>query len=483
MGASAIVTHSPSNSPDARRGRPLPRPAIRRGVRPRSSSLMRHTRLTGAAARAARASSRSRVSSWGPCRGDAHPPPADHLGAVDHPFHSTGVTIVNVVGVVSVTKPSDSRRCSAEEPFAHPQIGQHVSTMRTSHSSSISPLEWPYPEQGLSTGVLHDLRDRTALRGREGYRLCQVPSTASRGQLDALHPPRRVCRLRRMRPVCPVEAIFYGTTPPRSGLSITTSTSTSAKSVRRAVPTGMARSTVTCYRRPPAPERVTSSLGARLPDFPWTRWWTPGPPRRTPTGCVTCRSELRRLSPRQPPQRCRRLPDVGGLQVGTPALRSAIGGLEGGGLPYADGQVTYFPWSAPRSRPRRRFSWAWAPVMWSSSHHRVPDLRGRTDRRCDGRCYRRPRRAVASSASHLINSPANPRRDPGASVVDGWTPPARSGGLATSATGNSAGTQSRVSAHPEVNGGSLQGVIAAHSLSKRSNLAGFRAGFTAGGRH
>jgi succinyldiaminopimelate transaminase len=34
--------------------------------------------------------------------------------------------------------------------------------------------------------------------------------------------------------------------------------------------------------------------------------------------------------------------------------------------------------------------------------------------------------------------------------------------------------------HPEVNGGSLDGVLAVHSLSKRSNLAGYRCAFVAG---
>lgn len=34
--------------------------------------------------------------------------------------------------------------------------------------------------------------------------------------------------------------------------------------------------------------------------------------------------------------------------------------------------------------------------------------------------------------------------------------------------------------HPEVNGGRLDGVLALHSLSKRSNLAGYRAGFVSG---
>ena len=34
--------------------------------------------------------------------------------------------------------------------------------------------------------------------------------------------------------------------------------------------------------------------------------------------------------------------------------------------------------------------------------------------------------------------------------------------------------------HPEINGGSLEGVLAVHSLSKRSNLAGYRCAFVAG---
>lgn len=34
--------------------------------------------------------------------------------------------------------------------------------------------------------------------------------------------------------------------------------------------------------------------------------------------------------------------------------------------------------------------------------------------------------------------------------------------------------------HPDVNGGSLEGILTVHSLSKRSNLAGYRCGFAAG---
>jgi succinyldiaminopimelate transaminase len=36
--------------------------------------------------------------------------------------------------------------------------------------------------------------------------------------------------------------------------------------------------------------------------------------------------------------------------------------------------------------------------------------------------------------------------------------------------------------HPDINGGSLDGLLAVHSLSKRSNLAGYRAAFVAGDR-
>jgi succinyldiaminopimelate transaminase len=37
--------------------------------------------------------------------------------------------------------------------------------------------------------------------------------------------------------------------------------------------------------------------------------------------------------------------------------------------------------------------------------------------------------------------------------------------------------------HPSINGGRHDGLLAVHSLSKRSNLAGYRAGFVAGDRH
>ena len=51
----------------------------------------------------------------------------------------------------------------------------------------------------------------------------------------------------------------------------------------------------------------------------------------------------------------------------------------------------------------------------------------------------------------------------------------------TSATSSSAGTPQPVSVlHPDVCGGSLEGILAVHSLSKRSNLAGYRGGFVAG---
>ena len=52
---------------------------------------------------------------------------------------------------------------------------------------------------------------------------------------------------------------------------------------------------------------------------------------------------------------------------------------------------------------------------------------------------------------------------------------------ATSATSSSRGTAEPWSVlHPDINGGSLDGILAVHSLSKRSNLAGYRDAFVTG---
>jgi succinyldiaminopimelate transaminase len=83
------------------------------------------------------------------------------------------------------------------------------------------------------------------------------------------------------------------------------------------------------------------------------------------------------------------------------------------------------------------------------------------------------------------NSPSNPT-----GAVDSlaetraWVDYARAAGAVLAADecyGEFGWTAEPVSVlHPDANGGSLDGIVAAYSLSKRSNLAGYRAGFAAG---
>ncbi|WP_300078790.1 succinyldiaminopimelate transaminase [Propioniciclava sp.] len=97
-----------------------------------------------------------------------------------------------------------------------------------------------------------------------------------------------------------------------------------------------------------------------------------------------------------------------------------------------------------------------------------------------------PAVAAASGAKLIwINSPANPH---GAILsparMRAWVAAARSIGAVLASDecyGEFAWDAEPVSVlHPEVNGGSLDGLVAAFSLSKRSNVAGYRAGYLAG---
>lgn len=97
-----------------------------------------------------------------------------------------------------------------------------------------------------------------------------------------------------------------------------------------------------------------------------------------------------------------------------------------------------------------------------------------------------PAEAAASGARVMwINSPANPH---GAilspAMLRAWVDAARSVGAVLASDecyGEFAWDVEPVSVlHPDVNGGSLDGIVAAFSLSKRSNVAGYRAGFLAG---
>jgi succinyldiaminopimelate transaminase len=84
-----------------------------------------------------------------------------------------------------------------------------------------------------------------------------------------------------------------------------------------------------------------------------------------------------------------------------------------------------------------------------------------------------------------INSPANPH---GAilppDVLRAWVDACRQVGavLASDECYGEFGWDAEPMSvlHPAVNGGSLEGILAVHSLSKRSNAAGYRAGFVAG---
>jgi succinyldiaminopimelate transaminase len=95
--------------------------------------------------------------------------------------------------------------------------------------------------------------------------------------------------------------------------------------------------------------------------------------------------------------------------------------------------------------------------------------------------------AIAALAPKLvwINSPANPHGATlSADQTRAWIEAARGAGAVLAADecyGEFGWDAEPVSVlDPRVNGGSLDGLLAVHSLSKRSNMAGYRAGFVAG---
>ena len=84
-----------------------------------------------------------------------------------------------------------------------------------------------------------------------------------------------------------------------------------------------------------------------------------------------------------------------------------------------------------------------------------------------------------------INSPANPHGTiMSAAQLADWVRFCRDSGAVLASDecyGEFGWTAEPVSVlHPQVNGGSLDGLLAVHSLSKRSNAAGYRAGFVSG---
>jgi succinyldiaminopimelate transaminase len=96
--------------------------------------------------------------------------------------------------------------------------------------------------------------------------------------------------------------------------------------------------------------------------------------------------------------------------------------------------------------------------------------------------------ADARPALVWINSPANPTgRILDAGALKSWVNWTRERGslLASDECYGEFGWESEPISvlHPSINGGRHSGLLAVHSLSKRSNLAGYRAGFVAGDRN
>lgn len=241
---------------------------------------------------------------------------------------------------------------------------------------------------------------------------------------------------------------------------------------------------------------MTSSLGARLPDFPWDSL---ADARARATAHADGLCDLSVGTPVDPvPQAATTaLSQAAGRWAGyptvwgTPALRSAIRGyLEGrwSSVPLTDRNVLPVVGTKElvAALPLQLGVGPGDVVVIPTTAYPTYEvgglIAGATVVATDD-----PDEAVASRPRLIwINSPANPHGAIlGASEMRGWVDAARSVGAVLASDecyGEFGWDAEPVSVlHPEVNGGSLQGVIAAHSLSKRSNLAGFRAGFIAGG--
>jgi len=240
---------------------------------------------------------------------------------------------------------------------------------------------------------------------------------------------------------------------------------------------------------------VTASLSGRLPDFPWD---TIAAARAMAVAHPDGVCDLSVGTPVDPvPQAAvqalaEAAPQWAGYPTvwGTPTLRSAIRGyLEGrwGSVPLTDENV--LPVVGTKELvahlPLQLGLGAGDRVVIPSTAYPTYEvgalIAGAEPVACDD-----PAEA-ASLAPRLIwiNSPANPHgailsRD----ALRAWVDAARSVGavLASDECYGEFGWDAEPSSvlHPDVNGGSLVGLLAVHSLSKRSNVAGFRAGFVAG---
>ena len=180
------------------------------------------------------------------------------------------------------------------------------------------------------------------------------------------------------------------------------------------------------------------------------------------------------------------------LTAGTAALRAAIAGLDGPGAAAPTGRASGV---LPTIGSKELVAWlptllglgpgdtVVIPAVCYPTYEVGARLAGATvvaDRLAD-------RRSARTAGAADLDQLARPTRPGGCcrpSTCARWsTGPASAARSwpATSATCRSAGTTTPVSVlSPDVCGGDYDGLLAVHSLSKRSNLAGYRAGFVAG---
>ena len=344
-----------------------------------------------------------------------------------------------------------------------------------------------------------DLKDKACIEE------CPVDCIYEGARMLYIHPDECVdCGA--CEPVCPVEAIYYEDDVPEQWSQYTRSTRTSSPSSdpraarpRSARPRTTRRSSRSCRRRPRRLSRLVnraaSAVSASLPEFPWDTLADATALAKSHPGGIVDLSVGTPVDPVAPLIRdalaaASAAPGYP-TTAGTPALReSAVAALrrrygvtglaEAAVLPVigtkeliawlptllglgADDLVVVPELAYPTYDVGARLAGAQVlrrrlahPARPADAGAGVRELAEQPDRR---RC------SASSTCASWSAGPASAAR---------WWPP-------TSATWAWAGTPQPVSVlHPSVCDGDHTGLLAVHSLSKRSSLAGYRAGFVAG---
>ena len=231
------------------------------------------------------------------------------------------------------------------------------------------------------------------------------------------------------------------------------------------------------------------SVAAGLPDFPWDTL-EPAKARagRHPDGLVdlSIGTPVDPVAPVVQQALAAAANSPGYPQtIGTPALRSAMAAYIRAVCGVADGFGV-----APSIGSKELV--AWLPTLLGlgpSDTVVIPSVCYPTyevGARLTGAQVVRSDTPIAGSAALVwLNSPGNPHgRVLGAEALREWVDWARSSGAIIASDEcylSLPWEETPVSVlHPSVSGGSVDGLLALHSLSKRSNLAGYRAGLVAG---